>query len=123
MNRMVTEQEIKHLLSVLTQGAGHEAAVIRTVLCWNPTSDTQDIGFTITDAHGAHFHGRIPGDWRTLDAVELVDKMVEKYPRAFAYREDAAALAKKKVADCLVVALDAVEALREALIAIREASK
>jgi hypothetical protein len=123
MNEPLTQRTVEDILRALTNDAGRSAAVINTMWFWNSVADSNNLAFQITDAGGVHFSGKISAEWLTLTPTELMAKLIEKYPLAFAPKENQAELVAKKIEDAVKRALEAVEAARVALIELREATK
>jgi len=125
MNKLFTPYTVEILLRELAADAGHEAAVVRTMTFWDPVVDGISIGFHITSAEGTKFDGFVPASWRFLTTSELMEKLIEKYPLAFAPKHAQAQLVEQKIESAIARALEAVEveAARVAIIALREATK
>ena len=123
MSSLITQQVIERILTVLTEDAGHTAAVIRTLKHWNAGTDGFDISFHITDASGTSFNGYVPGEWLTLMSQDIMQRLIDKYPLAFAPKHSQAELVAQKIESAIGRALEAIEAARAAVIELREATK
>jgi hypothetical protein len=123
MNSLITPLTIQKILLVLAEDAGHEAARADTMACWNAATDNRDIVFQITSSAGTVFNGRVLGEWLTLTTNEIMDKLIDKYPLAFAPKVNQAELVAQKIQEAVKRALEGLEIARIATIELREATK
>ena len=119
----ITQQVIERILTALTEDAGRTAAVIRTLKHWSAGNDCFDISFHITDSEGTSFNGNVPGEWLTLMSQDIMQRLIDKYPLAFAPKHSQAELVAQKIESAIGRALEAIEAARAAVIELREATK
>jgi hypothetical protein len=123
-NSLLTESGLRILLEALAQVAGRKVGACYVMGVWNAQSGVQDFAFELTDTRGTHFSGRVPGSWRALNVREVGDRLVEKYPLAFAVpKEDKVTLVRAKIDESIEKALAAINEARESVIALREATK
>jgi|ERR1700722_1580131 len=123
MSALLTQKIIERILTTLTEDAGRTAAVIKTLRHWNVGTDYGDIGFHITDSEGTSFNGNVPGEWMALSTSEIMRKLIDKYPLAFAPKHSQAELVAQKIESAIERAFAAIDAARAAVIELREATK